>query len=145
MGAGIHAVIQKKNGLMKSGWETVIIDAMQYCSSEIRAVWHDFTGEHFIRGYPTDFTVDKDNNTPDGFWMGEYGHCYLSLEDFVGLSVEPSQHFSIDQSGGTYTIVISNEAEDYGSGEELVQEYQIAMQRIFWELNQYRLVLGYDS
>jgi len=127
--------------MMSSGWETILVDCMNYCSGEIREHWHGFTEDHFHIGYPKDFIVNS-NDEHDGYYMGDYGQCWISLEDFIDIEVEyPEPRVIVETEDGDLHLCIPKEPPE----KAVILDYQEAILRMFWKKEDYRLVVGYDS
>ena len=142
MGCGIHAVLQKRNSDGK--WKTVDTDVLQFMSSTAR--WFNSeTADHRTSGIPLDFdhVVDQDGAMyHDQFFMGEHSFGYLTLEDFCNLSFPETDRVSFEKTDWGYTIEVETHPEDFSA---LISAMQMSYRHMYYNLKDYRLVIGYDS
>lgn len=150
MGRDIHMVLQKKDPKTNK-WDTVLKDVFSkrdhaFFGLLIGVPWSPVDGVS-IQGYPTDFELDE-NEEHEGFWMGEHSYNYMTLRQFCDLDIpqEPDKlSFHVDQQGNKVDVEVEirddEDLDEYAS----VRAYQITFRSMFYDLENYRLVYGFDS
>lgn len=145
MGCGIHAILQKKSD--SQNWETVLVDVLQLCSSLARDL-NNVLQDEATSGLPPDLKVNTSNEISfenDTFWMGDHGHHYLTLEEFCAIDKDPPKGFQCyqDNSDDSWHIVLGS--KDPWDIDNTIYDLQIAFRNMFRDLDNYRLVIGFDS
>ena len=149
MGAGIHAVMQKK---IKGRWETIDTDVL-YFPSSIAREFNELTEPHRTNGIPDDAHI-RMIQSPTGdthaelgnYFLGEHSLGYITLHQFCNIPTCPTKRVSIEEGDeGETLITIDAPYNSYGEMSELV-----ALQKAFrimyaFDLTEYRLIIGYDS
>lgn len=147
MGCDIHAVLQRKQ--KDNTWITIATDLFgrdYRLFGYLSGVRH-IGGEAIAHeGFPDDFETNRINGSlrHGKFCMGEhsYGHC--TLEEFCAYEIkqeEPADSYFIKKEGNTISITFNPpDDEDFG-----VKALQAGFRNLFFDLENYRLVFGYDS
>lgn len=149
MGAGIHAVMQRE---IKGAWRTIDFDVIQACSTPIRSSIYPFMDNYATSGYPDGFDIvtnSDGNEYHKGFWMGAYGQCHITLQDFCAVDLECYsakdnmyiEHLDDDGDTGTNIIVM----DMYSHPDCVLRSLQMGYQFMHFEKEKYRLVVGFDS
>ena len=144
MSCGIHAILQKKSD--SQNWETILVDVLQLASSLARGM-NGVLQDEATPGLPADLKISPTNEIQfenDTFWMGEHSHHYITLEDFCKIDKEPPKGFQCyqDDDDAWHIILGGKDAWDI---DNTIYDLQSAFKIMFRDLEDYRLVIGFDS
>ena len=148
MGCSSHAFIQKK---VDDKWETVLEDAVTLCSSECRELISDFS-DNFTIGVPEDFETTTETSSfgdtvkHQGRYLGDHSFMFIGLKDFCQIPLEPAAIYDkmVLEKVSTGFYVSFEDPEEFGVKSSLMT-LQEAFRIMFWDLENYRLVIGFDS
>jgi hypothetical protein len=145
MGIDIHIVAQVK---VDGKWETTGYDITNYGRDyELFGLLAGSRGYSYPikhpRGLPEDFEVAETDSglyTPGrrdmederGYWMGDYGHSYYTLEELLEFYTKNRKKKNIDGMYGLRLLIANLIIIEARGGEE-------------YEDNEVRVVFGFDS
>lgn len=148
MSCDIYTILQKQSD--SQNWETVLVDVLQLSTSPAREFCSYLTNHHVSAGIPKDvFRSGKNKEcTPfenGDYYLGCYGHHFLTLEEFCQFPLDAPKSFSVEQ-GIDNGWIITIPDRDAWSLETILAEVQTGYIRMFSQVDlaRYRLVIGFS-
>lgn len=78
------------------------------------------------------------------YWLGEHSHGYITLKEFCDIDKEPPKGFQVyEDDENNWHIVIGG--QDSWDIDYTILDLQKAFRTMFAELEDYRLIIGFDS
>ncbi len=158
MGCDVHAVLQKKK---EDQWVTIDTDILPNRDYELFSLLSGVRGQHRLgpvlhAGFPEDFEVSAWHSKTDevtlpncheGYYMGEHSFGWATLQELVDVPLADSwlankAQFNITQHEDGYTV---NFLTDEDLPDTSFRTLQKAFRLLYWNLKNYRIVVGYDS